>query len=169
MRLLKVLLIALVLVVGIVWLVGSRLPQGHVATRERDFASTADLVYRAVATPTEYPKWRKGVQRVDMLPDSNGISRFRETSMGDEVTYAIESNVPNRLFVTRIAQAGPWGGSWTYEITPTGSGAHLRITEEGEVYNPFFRFVSRYILGHTRSIDGYLDDLEKQLAKGESL
>lgn len=170
MRFLKFLLVALVLVIGIVWFLGSRLPHAHVAAAERAFAHPADLVYRAIATPAEYPKWRKGVQRVELLPDSNGIKRFRETAMGDDVVYAIESSVPNRLFVTRIAQAGlPYGGSWTFELTPTATGTTVRITEEGEVYNPFFRFISTYVMGHTRGIEGYLADLEARLARGESL
>jgi hypothetical protein len=32
----------------------------------------------------------------------------------------------------------------------------LTITERGEVYNPFFRFVSRYVMGHTQSIDEFM-------------
>jgi hypothetical protein len=32
----------------------------------------------------------------------------------------------------------------------------VRITENGEVYNPLFRFVSRYVIGHNRTIDAYL-------------
>lgn len=170
MRFLKMLMVVLVLVVGVVWFMGYRLPQNHEASVEREFAFSADQVYRVIATPSEYTKWRTGVQRVDMLPDSNGLQRFRETAMGDEVTYAIESNVPNRLFVTRIAQAGlPYGGSWTFEMTPTASGTNVRISEAGEVYNPFFRFISKYVLGQTRGIEKYLEDLGKRLARGESL
>jgi uncharacterized protein YndB with AHSA1/START domain len=169
-RFLKILVVGLVVVVGVVWFMGYRLPQNHVASTEREFAFGADQVHRVIASPAEYPKWRTGVQRVDMLPDSGGLPRFRETAMGDEVTYAIESNVPGRVFVTRIAQAGlPYGGSWTFEMTPTASGTNVRITENGEVYNPFFRFISKYVMGQTRGIEQYLDDLEKRLARGESL
>ena len=57
----------------------------------------------------------------------------------------------------------PFGGSWTYELIPTAGGTMLRITEDGEVYNPLFRFISRFVLGHYKSIDQYLDDLERRL------
>ena len=46
-----------------------------------------------------------------------------------------------------------FGGTWTWEIAPEGGGSLLRITENGEVYNPMFRFISRYIIGHTRTMD----------------
>ena len=57
-----------------------------------------------------------------------------------------------------------FGGRWIYEITPSGGGTELRITEEGEVYNPFFRFVSRFIMGHARTIERYLEDVERRVA-----
>jgi hypothetical protein len=43
------------------------------------------------------------------------------------------------------------------------AGSELRITEEGEVYNPIFRFVSRFIMGHTATIDSYLSAVRKRL------
>ena len=37
------------------------------------------------------------------------------------------------------------------------------ITENGEVYNPLFRFMSRFVFGHTATIDKYLEDLGQVL------
>ena len=68
-----------------------------------------------------------------------------------------------RRLVTRIADTGlPFGGQWTYELVPDGEGTRLTITEDGEVYNPLFRFVSRFVMGHTATIERYLDDVEKR-------
>jgi hypothetical protein len=54
----------------------------------------------------------------------------------------------------------PFGGTWTFEVTPIGDGGSVvRITEDGEVYNPVFRFVSRYFMGYTATIDSYLKAL----------
>jgi hypothetical protein len=53
-----------------------------------------------------------------------------------------------------------FSGQWTFEITPVGSGGSiLEITERGEVPNPFFRFVSRFIMGHSKSIEQYMTAL----------
>jgi len=37
------------------------------------------------------------------------------------------------------------------------------ITENGEIYNSFFRFISGYIVGHHRTIDSYLAALRRHL------
>jgi hypothetical protein len=60
--------------------------------------------------------------------------------------------------VGRIADSNlPFGGSWTYELAPAGDGeTTLRITEDGEVYNPIVRFVSRFVMGHDATIKQYL-------------
>ena len=165
MRALKVLAILIVLCVAVVWFMGYRLPQNHSVSVERELAYPVDKVYGWVSTPVTYPKWRSGVQKVEMLPDSEKMQRFRETGLHDEITYVVEQNVPNKLYVTRIAQQGlSYGGAWTFEFEPTAKGTLVRITEDGEVYSPFFRFVSHYIMKPTGSINTYLKDLDKKLA-----
>jgi hypothetical protein len=85
----------------------------------------------------------------------------RRTILYEEVT-----SDPPRLYRTRVVGDAaehklPFAGTWTYEITPTadGSACTCRITEDGEVSNPIFRFVSRFFIGHTRTIDTYLTAL----------
>lgn len=165
MRLLKYLLILIAIAALVVFVVGYRLPEQHTASSEREYPAAPSRVYGEIANPGEYPRWRSGVQQVEMLPpDSAGRTRFREISLGDETTYEIEQQIPDRLFVTRIADEDlPYGGTWTFELEPTQTGTLLRITEDGEVRNPIFRFVSRYVMGHTRGINKYLDDLDERL------
>jgi len=165
MRLLKYLLILIAIAALVVFVVGYRLPQQHTASVEREYAVAPGRVFGEIANPSEYPRWRSGVQRVEMLPpDSTGRTRFQEISLSDEITYEIEQQIPDRLFVTRIADENlPYGGTWTFELEPTQTGTLVRITEDGEVRNPIFRFVSKYVMGQTRGINKYLDDLEKRL------
>ena len=69
--------------------------------------------------------------------------------------------------MTRIADPQlPFGGTWTQEIAPDAGGCVVTITENGEIYNPIFRFVSRFILGYTSSIDAYLKALHGDLSSG---
>jgi hypothetical protein len=87
--------------------------------------------------------------------------KWREIdASGDVLTYErVETSAPKRI-VNRIADPKlPFGGSWIYEIAPIGTGTELTITENGEVYNPLFRFVSRFIMGHTATIEKYQRDL----------
>ena len=58
----------------------------------------------------------------------------------------------------------PFGGTWTYEIAPTAGGSTLTITENGEVYNPIFSFMARFVFGYDGTMKTYLANLEKKLA-----
>jgi hypothetical protein len=48
--------------------------------------------------------------------------------------------------------------TWTFAIEPAGNESRtmVTITEDGEAYNPVFRFVSRFVLGQAHTIDAYL-------------
>ena len=60
---------------------------------------------------------------------------------------------------TRIAEKNlPFGGTWTIDIAPTGR-QRGAVTEDGEIYNPIFRFMARFFFGYTATIEGYLRDL----------
>ena len=72
--------------------------------------------------------------------------------------------MPARKLVTRIeTKKLPFEGTWTYEFTPSHQETELTVTEDGEVYNPLFRFVSRFVIGHTATIDAYLKALRSKL------
>ncbi len=169
MRLVKIIGLVLLVIAAVVFIVGYRLPEQHTATRDRVFAAPADRIFHEISTIAAYPKWRSGVQSVEMLADSNGMTHFRESGMTGDVTYVVERVVPNRQYVLTIADAKlPYSGSWIFDLTPVAGGTQLTITEEGAVHNPLFRFMSRYVFGHFRTIDAYLADLDKRLSNPQS-
>jgi len=150
----------IVAVVGI----GFVLPVKHVATRSARFAQPAEKIFLAITDIQSFPEWRPSVERVEVLPPSGAHPRFREIGSDGSILFETDSLVPNKRLVNRIADRSlPFGGRWIYDLTPDGDGTRLTITEEGEVYNPIFRFVSRFIMGHTRTIDRYLGDLKNRL------
>jgi hypothetical protein len=74
--------------------------------------------------------------------------------------------IPQQRLVGRIADPKlPFGGTWTFEITPTAEGATLRITERGYVTNPLFRFLSRFVFGYTTAIESYLKSLARKFGE----
>ncbi|HEY3934578.1 MAG TPA: hypothetical protein VGL65_08155 [Gemmatimonadales bacterium] len=75
------------------------------------------------------------------------------------------SGQPSRIVSRIIGGVTAFGGSWTYDLTPQGNAAELRITEDGEVYNPIFRAVSRFIIGHNATVDRYLADLARRVGQ----
>jgi hypothetical protein len=76
------------------------------------------------------------------------------------MSMVVEESIPPTRLVTRIEGDNlPYGGAWAYALEPQGNLTRITITEHGEVYNPVFRFISRYIIGHTGTIDTYLRNL----------
>ena len=167
MRYLLIAAAALGAVGAIVLLVGWSLPVKHRATGEATFKTSPQALYKLITDVDRFPGWRSSVKRIEHVPDSAGRKRFREVGSDGTILYDIESAVPDQRLVTRIADRSlPFGGSWTYELVPRGDSTTLRITEDGEVYNPIFRFVSRFIFGHTATIEKYLEDVRKVVEKG---
>jgi uncharacterized protein YndB with AHSA1/START domain len=157
---------AVAVVAALVLVAGWILPVAHRATREASYNAPPEDVYKLITNVSAFPEWRPSVKKVEMLPPSNGHARFREIGKNGSILYEIDSLAANRLLVTRIADRSlPFGGKWTYELIPNGVSTTLRITEDGEVYNPIFRFVSRFVFGHSATIDQYLGDAGRRLAR----
>ena len=147
----------LVALVVIVVVIGALLPKAHVASMSARYAAAPDALWRSLFNVRAFPQWRTDIARVELLPDEDGKLGWREHGKNDAITYRLEASEPPRRLVTRIADKKlPYGGTWTYELVPDGSGTRLTITERGEIYNPIFRFVSRFFLGYTSSIEGML-------------
>ena len=82
----------------------------------------------------------------------------------------VEARPPERLAVRIAGQGLPFGGTWTFHITPlAGGGSELRIDEDGEIYNLIFRFMARFFFGYTASIEGYLRDLGAKFGEPVSI
>ena len=168
MRILLMVLGVLVALVLLVVLVGWLLPVGHHATREATLRVSPARLFALLTTPEDFPKWRTGVKRIELVPrDSGGQQQFREVSGYGTILFTITRAVPDRELVTQIADRGlPYGGGWTYELIPAGADSTtLRLTENGEIYNPLFRFVSRFIIGYHSSLDRYLRDVGKHFGQ----
>ena len=151
-------LAAVVVIPLLVVAIGYALPQGHVASVNATLPLPPNQVFERISNPERYREWRKDITALEML--ATEPPKWRETSSGDVITFeAVDSRPPER-FVVRIADPDlPFGGTWTYELRPEGSGTHLTITERGEVYNPIFRFVGRFFMSPTATMERYLGAL----------
>lgn len=149
---------ALVAVAVLIALVGAMLPKAHVASRKAHFHQTQEALFAAISGPAD---WRTDIKGVEALAPVNGRKRWKEVnSWGEGVLYELVEATPPTRMITRIAdETLPYGGSWTFDITPAAGGCELRITENGEVKNPIFRFLSRFVFGQTGSIEKYLTAL----------
>lgn len=159
-------LAALVALVVLVILVGALLPKAHEASRSARYAQPPEAVWRTITDFPAMPSWRADVDRMERGADRNGHPVWVEVSGSDRLPLEVEEAQAPRRMVTRIADPDlPFGGTWTYELKPDAGGTSLTITERGDVYNPLFRFVSKFILGHSATIETYLESLGKKLGE----
>lgn len=138
--------------------IGYALPQGHVASVKATLPVAPEQVFERISNPARYREWRKDITSLDVL--STQPLKWRERSSRDVITFEAVDTRPPEQFVVRIADPDlPFGGTWTYELRREGSGTHLTITERGEVYNPIFRFVGRFFMSPTATMERYLEAL----------
>jgi hypothetical protein len=149
--------------VVIVTIVGYSLPKAHVASRDRTLAATPQRVFEVLQDVEKYPQWRSDVKTVEILSRTPAL-RWREHGSNGTITFEIQEAQPPLRMVGRIADTSlPFGGGWTYVLQPEGGGTRLSITENGEIYNPIFRFMSRFVFGYTATMETYLADLDARV------
>lgn len=142
---------------------GLMLPQNHTASRSTHLSQPPDSVWAAISNVGAYGSWRPDLDSVKLLPPRNGHAVWREFRSDNSLTFEATISEPPRHLVTRIMDTGlPFGGSWDISISPDGSGSKITITENGEVYNPIFRVMSK-LMSQTATIDEYLTGLAGKL------
>jgi hypothetical protein len=148
----------ILIVMMVVAAAGAMLPVRHRATRRARFHQSPEALYAILAGP---PDWRTDVKSSGPLPDQDGRRQWWEQdSHGQKIRFELVEDSPPVRRAVRIADPSlPFGGTWIFEISPAPGGADLRITEDGEVRNVFFRFIARFVIGHTRSIETFFKDL----------
>jgi hypothetical protein len=167
---LKILAVAFAVLLGMVVLVvvlGYCLPKPHVAARAISLRQKPKDVFALISNFQDAASWRSDVQAVEVLPLAVEHVQFREKGANGTIAFEVVELSPPRRLVTEIADKNlPFGGRWIYEVIPTTNGVRLNITERGEVYNPVFRVVSRFVLGYNRTLDAYLRNVSRKF--GES-
>lgn len=166
MKWILIVLAVLAAVLILITLIGWLLPKAHTATREARFHQWPEAVWKAITDIDAMPSWRQGLKSVKRLPDQNGLPAWIEASDSGTIPYeTVIAQPPSKLVVRIVDPKLPFGGTWTYEIAPVSGGSSLRIREDGEVYNPFFRFLSRFVFGYNGTMDTYLKSLSKKFGE----
>lgn len=165
----KWILLALGILVGLgvlVAILGTLIPREHVASRTVRLSRPPEEVWKAITDFAAHPSWRADLKTMERLPDRDGHAVWREVRRTGPMTLElVESQPPSRL-VTRIADRNlPFGGSWTYEIRGSEGGSLVTISENGEIYNPVFRLMARYVFGYHATMDAYLTALGKKFGE----
>lgn len=166
MKLFLIIVAVIAALIVAVLVIGAVLPKSHVASRQIVLHRSPDEVYQTVRDFSAAPTWRPDLQRVEMIATADNHVRFREYGKHDTITYDLVEDRPGEKIVTRIADLDlGYSGAWTYTFSKEAAGARVQITEAGEVSNILFRFVSRFVFGHTATIEKYLTALGKKFGE----
>ncbi len=161
MKWIIIIVVLLVIFIGIVYLMGSLMPVKHQSFVESRLSTTPEQLWKILTNPGEYKNWRRGIKELKVT-DDNHWSELN--THGDTINYRADWVDPNKKLMTVITNNNlPYGGHWEFAITKQDDGCLLRITENGEVYNPVFRFMSKYIFGHDATLKGYMTDLQAKV------
>lgn len=153
----------LVLLIAAVSVAGLLMAKGHRASRAIRLTLPPEAVWAVLLDHSAMPGWRPELVAIERVADIDGHEAWKETTgHGVLIVETVLADPPRRL-VTRIHDPRKnFGGTWTFEMTRTPVGTELRITEDGEVYNPIFRVVSGF-LDQRKTMTTYLTGLAHKL------
>jgi len=163
---------ALVFVFLVLTGIGTSLPIDHHAACSATYAKPIQYLFAAVADDDTSASWRPGIASAVLISGSGPTAVWRETDThGGAITYHTIAYAKDYK-LTRSVDFVPgmqFGGTWAYIFSPgpmvighePTSVNRVTIVEDGEIYNPFFRFLARYVFGYTQSMETYLADLAR--------
>lgn len=154
---------ALLLAAAVVTGVGYALPLAHTATVSVELPAAPEEVWGLIRDLEGTASWRPGVRRVSRVAGAAG-EVWEEHNQFGPIRYRVEAEEPPVRLVLRIVDNPDFGGTWTYELAPAGSGTRLSITENGEIYSPLFRFISRFVMGYDGTMREYARALQRRLS-----
>jgi len=152
--------VGVIALIAIVTVVGALLPRTHRVTSRLTLREPPEAVWPAVRNLDALVGHWKELESAARLPDREGKEVWQQKAGGFELRLIVEEAQPPTRLVTRI-DAPPdasFGGTWTYDLAPSGSGTTVTVTEDGYVSNPIFRVMMK-VMGAHRTLDGFLGGL----------
>ncbi len=152
----------LTLMVALMYGIGAMMPTSHTATLSQSYLASQEQLWDLITNYAEYENWRSDIEKVELI---DSITWREHYSHGEVLTFQqAEKDSLNYLKTEIIDKNLPFGGYWEYTLSVNDENTTwVEITENGEVYNPLFRFINIVFMDQTATIQTYLDDLESKV------
>jgi hypothetical protein len=175
----KILLRIVLSVVGLVALVvliayadGATLPVDHSVSVTGTVAAPPAKVFALITDIANGASWRHEVKSVQVLPQDNTRDAWIEDlGSGQKMKFLATTTVPvdaTGHALRKVEVKDPsYGGTWTYDLSPgsTPNTTTLKITEDGYINPPIYRFMMAHIFGPTKNLDEYMHDIQAAATK----
>lgn len=150
--------VGLLVVLGLITIIGSRLPKTHIAASRIHLKVSPEEVWRVITDFPSHPNWRPGLRDVELGPEIDGLPSWYEVcGSNSKVHFRVVECDPPRRLVTRLADPKlPLTGFWVYELRPVDGGTELIITEQDRIYSPFLRFFAKFVFAYYGIMDVFL-------------
>lgn len=167
LRILAVVLLVVAFLITTMLVLGGLLPRAHTVTADIVVPSPQAVVWQRIADVASQPTWRTGLSAVQPLAPQDGHPCWLEIQKYGKMPLCEKLAAPPSTRVVAIADPKlPFGGLWTYQLTPLDANStRLSITENGTVGPWLWRFMDHYLYHEDTSIKQYEADLVKSVGK----
>jgi polyketide cyclase/dehydrase/lipid transport protein len=164
MKILGVIVLVLLIACGLVYADGARMPSTHTVSVSGVVQAPQDKVFALITNVKNADSWRPEVKSVTTLDPEHGRDHWVEHLAYHQymTLLATETVAPTLRRVKLDEPKAKYGGTWTYELSPGPSAAStkVKITEDGYINPPLYRFMMARVMGPTKNLDTYLKDLQ---------
>jgi hypothetical protein len=148
-------------------ILGGLQPRAHTASVASVVSAPQAVVWQRIEDVAQQPTWRTGLNAVQTLPAQNGHNCWMEIQKyGKMPLCEVLTAAPTTRIVAIADPKLPFGGTWTYELTPVDAmSTRVSITENGTTGPLLWRFAGHYIFHEDTMIKQYMADLQKSVGK----
>lgn len=162
---LSVAVLGLAVVMGGGLLLGSILPERVEVVETATLPASPELVWQLLADLDNHPSWRRGVTRVERLPDSRGRVVWREYHGDRLLSLRATAMVPAARF-SAVGEnvAAERNLEWSWEIRPRGGYSEVVLRLADNYTGRLDRATGWLLQATRREARGWLKDLSVQVA-----
>ena len=164
----------LLTLVGVLGILGSRLPETHVAKASIEIGAAPEVVWATINDMESFPAWMPEFTKMERLPDDHGRQVWRQHMGRNSFVTTNDVFEPpsaastgrGRVLRTIRDDNGPFSGSWDHVVEPAATGGSvLTVTETGTVKSAIPRAIMRYMIGEDHYLNKFLDAVKRKLGQ----
>jgi hypothetical protein len=164
MKVLGIIVLLLLVAGGLIYADGARMPATHSISVTGTVAAPPEKVFALITDVKDGDRWRPEVKSVTTLDPDHGRDHWVEhLAYHQYMTFLAVQTVPPTMRRVKLDDPkAAYGGIWTYELAPgpAPSTTTLKITEDGYINPPMYRFMMAHVLGPTKNLDDYMRDIQ---------
>lgn len=147
---------------------GHLLPDEQRASASLVLRESPEVLWQVLVDLEGHPSWRRGLTRVERLPDQGGQPAWVEYhGRTAEAIRIADARAPLRLVTERVPREGTPTATWTWELAVEPGGSRLTLTRYERGHGSLGRALAWVTRGAHREVDRVLADLAVRLARAE--